>query len=111
MTRANDTDFGLGGSVRPRPSPLSALAGRCCGAERCVLQVWTNDLEKGEEIAAQIQSGVRGVNAHPGGAPDRTTVFGGVKQSGLGVEGGGQIGLKEFTDVTTLRIAKTGVTG
>ena len=22
MTRANDTDFGLGGSVRPRPSPL-----------------------------------------------------------------------------------------
>jgi len=24
LSRANDTDFGLGGSVRPRPSPLSA---------------------------------------------------------------------------------------
>ena len=33
---------------------------------------------------------------------------GGVKQSGIGVEGGGQLGLKEFVDVTTLRVAKTG---
>ena len=41
--RANNTDFGLGGSV------------------------WTNDLERGNELAAKIQSGVRGVNAHPGG--------------------------------------------
>jgi acyl-CoA reductase-like NAD-dependent aldehyde dehydrogenase len=39
----------------------------------------------------------------------RGTVFGGVKQSGLGVEGGGDIGLKEFTDITTLRIAKKGL--
>lgn len=36
-------------------------------------------------------------------------MFGGVKQSGLGVEGGGDIGLKEFTDITTLRIAKKGL--
>ena len=34
--------------------------------------------------------------------------IGGVKQSGIGVEGGGQLGLKEFVDVTTLRVAKTG---
>ena len=38
LSRANDTDFGLGGSVRPRPSPLSApLAVTRCGSERCVL--------------------------------------------------------------------------
>ena len=43
--------------------------------------------------------------------PGRAQVFGGVKQSGLGVEGGGDIGLKEFLDVTTLRIAKTGLSG
>ena len=49
---------------------------------------------------------MRGVNAHPGGGPG--TPFGGVKQSGIGVEGGGQLGLKEFVDVTTLRVAKTG---
>jgi acyl-CoA reductase-like NAD-dependent aldehyde dehydrogenase len=34
MARANDTDFGLGGSV------------------------WTNDLERGAKLAARIQSGV-----------------------------------------------------
>ena len=65
MERANATDFGLGGSV------------------------WTNDLEKGAELAARIQAGVRGVNAHPGGGPG--TPFGGVKQSGIGREGGGQV--------------------
>jgi acyl-CoA reductase-like NAD-dependent aldehyde dehydrogenase len=83
LARANDTDFGLGGSV------------------------WTNDVAKGNEIAAQIQSGVRGVNAHPGGGPG--TTFGGIKQSGIGVEGGGKIGLKGFVDITSLRIAKKGL--
>ena len=83
MERANATDFGLGGSV------------------------WTNDLEKGAQLAARIQAGVRGVNSHPGGGPG--TPFGGVKQSGIGREGGGTIGLKEFVDITTLRIAKTGL--
>jgi len=85
LERANDTDFGLGGSV------------------------WTNDLEKGAQLAARIQSGVKGVNAHPGGGPG--TPFGGVKQSGIGREGGGTIGLKEFVDTTTLRVAKVGVSG
>merc|ERR1719161_1227279 len=85
MERANNTDFGLGASV------------------------WTNDLDKGAELAARLQSGVKGVNAHPGGGPG--TPFGGVKQSGIGREGGGQIGLKEFVDVTTMRIAKVGVSG
>ena len=55
----------------------------------------------------RLDTGVRGVNAHPGGGPG--TPFGGVKQSGIGVEGGGELGLKEFVDVTTLRIAKKGL--
>jgi succinate-semialdehyde dehydrogenase / glutarate-semialdehyde dehydrogenase len=67
----------------------------------------TNDLERGATLAARLQAGVRGVNQHPGGGPG--TPFGGVKQSGIGREGGGQIGLKEFVDITTLRIAKTGL--
>lgn len=84
LGRANDTDFGLGGSV------------------------WTNDLERGAQLASRIQAGVKGVNAHPGSGPG--TPFGGVKQSGIGREGG-TIGLKEFVDVTTLRIAKVGIAG
>eukprot|EP01043_Picozoa_sp_COSAG02_P051603 COSAG02_NODE_5454_length_4303_cov_5.503330_4_plen_94_part_00 len=72
-----------------------------------LLCLGTNDLEKGAELAAKLQAGVRGVNSHPGGGPG--TPFGGVKQSGIGREGGGTIGLKEFVDVTTLRIAKTGL--
>ena len=83
LERANATDFGLGGSV------------------------WTNDLDKGAEIASKIQSGMRGVNAHPGSGPN--TPFGGIKQSGIGVEGAGKLGLKEFVDVTTLRVAKKGL--
>jgi len=85
LDRANNTDFGLGASV------------------------WTNDLEQGARIAAQLQSGVKGVNAHPGGGPG--TPFGGVKQSGIGREGGGTIGLKEFVDVTSMRVAKVGLSG
>ena len=75
MERANATDFGLGGSV------------------------WTNDLEKGAELAAKLQAGVRGVDARPGGGPG--TPF--------EREGGGQIGLKEFVEITSLRIAKAGL--
>mmetsp|Transcript_32166 Transcript_32166/g.72980 ORF Transcript_32166/g.72980 Transcript_32166/m.72980 type:complete len:528 (-) Transcript_32166:14-1597(-) len=85
LQRANDTDFGLGASV------------------------WTNDLQKGAQLAARLQSGVKGVNAHPGSGPN--TPFGGVKQSGIGREGGGSIGLKEFVDVTSLRVAKVGLSG
>ena len=56
--RANDTRFGLGGSV------------------------WTNDLQHGNEIAAQLETGVAWVNFHLGTSPDHP--FGGVKESGIG---------------------------
>lgn len=86
MERANNTDFGLGGSI------------------------WTNDLELGARLAQQLQTGIKGVNAHPGSLIG-ITPFGGVKQSGIGREAGGSIGLKEFCDVTSLRIAKVGISG
>ena len=70
------------------------MNGRVCGC------VGTNDLDKGAEIASKIQSGVRGVNAHPGSKPGATP-FGGVKQSGNGREGG-EMGLREFLEVKTI---------
>jgi aldehyde dehydrogenase (NAD+) len=56
---ANDSDFGLGGTV------------------------WTQDKERGLEVARRVQTGTIGVNTY---LPDPTAPFGGVKASGLGRE-------------------------
>ncbi|WP_394778932.1 aldehyde dehydrogenase family protein [Undibacterium sp.] len=58
IRRANDSRFGLGGSV------------------------WTSDVEKGAEIAARLETGVAWVNHHLGVSADYP--FGGVKESGVG---------------------------
>ncbi|HEY5855677.1 MAG TPA: aldehyde dehydrogenase [Aldersonia sp.] len=56
---ANDTDYGLGGSV------------------------WTSDHDRGVAIARRIRPGTVGINGY---LPDPTAPFGGVKSSGLGRE-------------------------
>jgi aldehyde dehydrogenase (NAD+) len=56
---ANDSDYGLGGSV------------------------WTRDAEHGTDVARRIQTGTIGVNQY---LPDPAAPFGGVKGSGLGRE-------------------------
>ncbi len=56
---ANDSDFGLGGTV------------------------WTTDAERGEAVARRIQTGTIGINDY---VPDPAAPFGGVKASGLGRE-------------------------
>lgn len=79
IARANDSEYGLGGTV------------------------WTNDLDRGFEVASQIVSGTVWVNKHldlPNEIP-----FGGAKQSGIGVEYG-QEGLEEFTQSKTINMAK-----
>ncbi len=79
IARANDSEYGLGGTV------------------------WTKDLDRGYRIASQILSGTVWVNKHldlPNDVP-----FGGAKQSGLGVEYG-QEGLEEFTQAKTVNMAK-----
>ena len=79
IARANDSEYGLGGTV------------------------WTKDLDRGVEVASQVVSGTVWVNKHldlPFDVP-----FGGAKQSGIGAEYG-QEGLEEFTQATTVNIAK-----
>jgi aldehyde dehydrogenase (NAD+) len=58
---ANDSEYGLGGSV------------------------WTRDAERGEAIARRVETGSIGINAY---ANDPTAPFGGIKSSGLGREMG-----------------------
>ncbi len=70
IQRANSTSFGLGGSV------------------------WSADAERARHYALQLECGSVWINKH--GAIQPNAPFGGVKQSGIGVEFGAE-GLKEFT--------------
>jgi acyl-CoA reductase-like NAD-dependent aldehyde dehydrogenase len=79
IARANDTDFGLGGSV------------------------WSSDRDRAFAVAARIHSGTVWVNKHLDVALD--TPFAGAKQSGIGVEMGRE-GLEEFTQATIINMAK-----
>jgi aldehyde dehydrogenase (NAD+) len=56
---ANDSEFGLGGTV------------------------WTQDPARGLGVATRVQTGNIGIN---GFVPDPSSPFGGVKASGLGTE-------------------------
>ena len=75
VTKANASSMGLGGSV------------------------WGSDLENAKRIAGRIEAGSVWINKH--GAIQPNAPFGGVKQSGFGVEFGVD-GLKEFTTVQTV---------
>lgn len=68
---ANDTDYGLAGSV------------------------WTADVARGLEIAGQVRTGTYGINMY---TLDTTAPFGGFKQSGIGREFGSE-GLSEYVEL------------
>lgn len=79
LRRANDTRYGLSGSV------------------------WTKDLKRGAEIAARLEVGTAWVNQH------RTTSafvpFGGAKESGLG-RAYSSLGLKSYMEPEVVSVAK-----
>ncbi len=79
LARANAVSVGLGGSV------------------------WSSDVEAAQALAARLECGTAWVNNHAMIQPDAP--FGGVKQSGLGVEFG-RYGLVEYTNIQTMQIAK-----
>lgn len=79
IARANDTEFGLGGSV------------------------WSSDRDRAFGVATRINAGTVWVNKHLDLAPD--TPYAGAKQSGIGTEFGEE-GLKEFTQTTIINMAK-----
>lgn len=75
IAKANDSTAGLGGSV------------------------WGADLAKARAVASRLECGSVWINKH--GAIQPNAPFGGVKQSGFGVEFGVE-GLKEFTTIQTV---------
>jgi acyl-CoA reductase-like NAD-dependent aldehyde dehydrogenase len=75
IAKANDSPMGLGGSV------------------------WGTNLEEAKEVAGKLECGSVWINRH--GMIQPNAPFGGVKQSGFGVEFGAE-GLKEFTTVQTV---------
>ncbi len=61
--------------------------------------VWSSDVAKAKKLAQGLECGSAWVNKH--GAIQPNAPFGGVKQSGLGVEFGAE-GLKEYTTIQTV---------
>ncbi|MGV9797371.1 aldehyde dehydrogenase family protein [Mycobacterium sp. NPDC003449] len=71
---ANDSDYGLGGSV------------------------WTADIDQGMSIARRVRAGTYGVNQY---MPDFVAPFGGFKNSGLGRELGRE-GIDAYTELKSI---------
>lgn len=79
IARANNSQFGLGGSV------------------------WSSNIERAQAIANQIESGTVWINQHCAFGPN--IPFPATKQSGIGVEFGTE-GLLEFTNMQVVNINK-----
>jgi acyl-CoA reductase-like NAD-dependent aldehyde dehydrogenase len=66
-------------------------------------EVYTADIRKGERVARQIKAGTVAINTDNFFKPE--CPFGGFKKSGMGKEYG-QIGMREFSQVKLLAVAK-----
>ena len=64
---------------------------------------YSANIEAATALASRLESGTAWVNSHAMLRPDAP--FGGVKQSGFGVEFG-RYGLEEYTSIQTLQIMK-----
>jgi acyl-CoA reductase-like NAD-dependent aldehyde dehydrogenase len=76
---ANDSEYGLGSSVR------------------------TTDHQRGLELAHRIEAGSTFVNIHSFESLGLRMPFGGVKQSGIGREFG-EAGMKEYVEEHSIRL-------
>jgi succinate-semialdehyde dehydrogenase/glutarate-semialdehyde dehydrogenase len=78
IAKANDTEYGL------------------------AAYIYTRDLARGMRVASKIESGMIALNR--GLMSDPAAPFGGVKQSGLGREGGQKHGVAEFMEAKYIAV-------
>ncbi|MBZ9811630.1 NAD-dependent succinate-semialdehyde dehydrogenase [Mesorhizobium sp. BR1-1-9] len=78
IARANDTEYGL------------------------AAYIYTRDLARGMQVASRIETGMVALNR--GLMSDPAAPFGGVKQSGLGREGGQKHGIAEFMEAKYIAV-------
>jgi acyl-CoA reductase-like NAD-dependent aldehyde dehydrogenase len=79
IERANNTRFGLSGSV------------------------WSSDIERGKQIAERLEVGTTWVNQHR--ATSAVVPFGGAKESGLGRQYS-HLGLKSYMEPQVVSVAR-----
>jgi len=79
IARSNNNENGLGGSI------------------------WSDDIALAKEVALKMETGTVWINEHGALQPDAP--FGGVKQSGFGVEFG-SYGLEEYISLQTVKVCK-----
>lgn len=84
LARANATPFGLGASI------------------------WTSDPDRAAAVAPKVDAGTVWVNTHQSAVPGQP--FGGLKWSGIGVEGG-RWGLLGFTELQALHVVRSSSIG
>jgi succinate-semialdehyde dehydrogenase/glutarate-semialdehyde dehydrogenase len=77
VAAANDTEFGL------------------------VSYLYTSDLKRGLRVSERLEAGMVGLNQ--GIVSNPAAPFGGVKQSGLGREGG-KVGIEEFLEIKYIAV-------
>jgi len=82
IAHANNSHYGLGASV------------------------WTSNPERGRTLAPQVESGTVWVNTHQSGIPGQP--FGGLKWSGIGVEGG-PWGMLAYTELQAIHTNRVGL--
>ena len=78
VARANDTVYGLGGSV------------------------WGKDVDRAVSVARRIESGTVWINTHGTESVNRRAPYGGIKQSGIGRRAGIE-GMREYLQYKTIR--------
>ncbi|MBL8299117.1 MAG: aldehyde dehydrogenase [Rhodanobacteraceae bacterium] len=94
--------FGPVVTLQPFDDDAQALALANCTNYGLAASVWTRDLTRAHRVAAGLHSGIVWINCWM--LRDLRTPFGGVKQSGLGREGGVEA-LRFFTETKNVCIA------
>jgi len=102
MAAFDEETFGPAAAIVRAANAETAIALANCTSFGLGASIWTGDIERGAALARRIDAGAVFVNAIV--ASDPRVPFGGIKQSGYGRELG-ELGLKEFTNAKTIRVA------